>query len=136
MIDTINSASIRAIRFNADGATKLFYQRLREGRFQSTRCTSCAHIPFPPRLFCPKCGGSDVEWVDLPQRGELYAFSQQARALRFTTPDVLGIVDLEGVGFVFTRINAPIEELEIGQQVAVGFHEISPELTVHQFSPV
>ena len=137
MIDKINAATVRAIRFNADGSTEAFYEHLQQGQLQSTKCSSCDHIPFPPRPFCPACGGREVSWVELPRRGTLHAFTQQERSLRFGKPDVLGLVELAGVsGLVLSRIDAAFDALAIGQEVEVGFVEVTPALTLHQFSPV
>ncbi len=134
---TIESTTLRAIEHDADAATRTFYAALRERRFRGTRCLACAHVPFPPRAFCPRCGASDVEWIDLPARGTLHAFTQQQRAWRFVRPDVLGLVVLPGVaGFVLTKIGAPIDELAIGQPVELAFVELAPELVVHEFRPV
>jgi len=133
----ITSASLRAIDFNADGATRTFYTALRERKFRTTRCSSCGHVPFPPRDHCVKCGGADITWIDMPTRGTLYAFSQQQRSWRFSKHDVLGLVSLDGVsGLVLTKIDARIESLAIGQPVEVDFLEVGPELIVHQFRPV
>ena len=137
MNDKITSATVRAIRFHADAATQAFYAALREHRFRGTRCRTCAHVPYPARAFCPRCGAADVEWIDLPARGTLHAFTQQQRSWRFSRPDVIGLVGLPGVaGFVLTKIAAPFGELAIGQEVEVDFLELSPELVVHQFRPV
>ena len=135
MKEMIDEATRRAITFNADGATQRFYQGLKEGKFQSTRCNECGHIPYPPRLFCPSCGHEDVTWVDLPSTGTLYAFTQQARSLRFPAPDVLGLVELAGIGLVLTHIDAELNKLRIGQTMAVDFFAVSSELVVHQFRP-
>jgi uncharacterized OB-fold protein len=136
MNDKITSATVRAIAFDADAATAKFYAALRERRFRGTRCTACGVAPFPPREHCPRCGGV-VEWIDLPVRGTLYAFSQQQRSWRFSRPDVLGLVALPGVdGLVLTKIAARIETLAIGQMVEVDFLEVGPELVVHQFAPI
>lgn len=136
MKDIIDSATARAVAYNADGATALFYEKLRNRSFQSTHCEACGRTAYPPRLFCPTCGSHAVVWRDLPREGTLYAFSQQDRSLRFFKPDVLGLVELPGVGFVFSRIDAPLDSLRIGQKVTVDFFEISPDLWVHQFRPV
>ena len=139
------SATKRAIDFNADGATRTFYAALRERRFRGTRCTSCGHVPFPPRDHCVRCtqpgdglaATRRMEWIDLPTRGTVYAFSQQQRSWRFSKPDVIGLVSLVGVaGLVLTKLDAPFESLAIGQDVDVDFLEIGPELVVHQFRPV
>lgn len=135
MKDIIDMATARAAAYNADGATALFYEKLRNRSFQSTRCEACGHMAYPPRLFCPACGSHAIAWRDLPAEGVLHAFTQQDRSLRFFKPDVLGLVELPGVGFVFSRIDAPFDALQIGQKVTVDFFEISPELVVHQFRP-
>jgi hypothetical protein len=136
MKDLVDRATVRAIRANGDRATAEYHARLRARRFQSTRCDVCARVVWPPRMFCPRCGGDGVRWVDLPSRGTLYAFSQQARGLRFMTPDVLGLVELPGVGRVFTRIDAPIEALRIDQPVVLDFLDVGEGLVLHQFRPV
>lgn len=136
MKDIIDQATVRAIEFNADGATRTFFERLRERRFQSTRCGACQQVAYPPRLFCAACGHGEVEWVDLPRRGTLHAFTTQHRSLRFFDPDVLGLVELAGVGFVLSKIDAELDALSIGQEVEVDYLEISGDLVVHQFRPV
>lgn len=135
MKQNIDNATRRAIWFNSDGATKEFYERLQAGQWQGTKCQACSHIPFPPRPFCPKCDG-DIVWIDLPRRGTLYAWSTQARSLRFFAPDVLGLVELPGVGLVFSKIAGKLEELKIGQAVEVDFIKIDDKLTTHQFKPI
>lgn len=141
----IISATKRAIDFNADGATSTFYAALRERRFRGTRCTSCGHVPFPPRDHCVRCAQPGdalaatrrMEWIDLPRCGTVYAFSQQQRSWRFSKPDVIGLVSLVGVaGLVLTKLDAPFDALAIGQDVEVDFLEVGPELVVHQFRPV
>jgi uncharacterized OB-fold protein len=135
--DIIDKATLRALAFNADGASEFFYARLMEKRLQSTKCAACELIPYPPRPFCPGCGHQEVTWVELPKRGTLQAFTTQHRSLRFMEPDVLGAVELEGVdGWLLTKIDAPLSALTIGQQVEVDFFEVSPKLTLHQFRPV
>ncbi len=133
MRELLDRTTLEAIRHYGDRATEEFYAHLRERRFMSTRCRGCSEVAFPPRSFCPACHGVDVEWFELPRRGALYAFTQQERSLRFSKPDVLGLVDLPGVGRILTRIDAPFESLSIGLAVELDFYEISPELVLHQF---
>ena len=113
-----------------------FYELLNQRRFQSTRCRECGRLAFPPRNFCPACFRTEVEWVDLPRRGKVYAFTQQERSVRFGKPDVIGIVELEGGIRLFTRILARLESLRIGQPVELDFLELAPGLVLHQFRPL
>ncbi len=119
-----------------DEASKEFYRLLKDRQFKTTRCKNCGSTALPPRLFCPSCFGTKVEWIDLPKRGTLYAFTQQERALRFNKPDVIGIVELEGAGRMITRIDAALEDLSINMQVEMDFLDVSENQTLHQFRPV
>jgi uncharacterized OB-fold protein len=80
--------------------------------------------------------GEDLEWVDMPREGTLLAFTQQADAIRCRKPDVLGLVELEGIGNVVTRIDAPLEELSIGMRVAMGTWTSLDGVALHQFRPI
>ena len=118
-----------------DRAAEEFFSRLEEGRFQSTRCGACGKTHYPPRVVCPECLSGDLEWVDLPREGVLAAFTWQEAAIRCRKPDVLGLVELEGIGNVFTRIDAPYENLHIGQRVVFDTWVSFDGLTLHQFRP-
>jgi len=93
-------------------------------------------VPFPPRNICPSCFKTEMEGIDLPRRGALYAFTQQERSVRFGKPDVIGIVELSGGIRLLSRIAGKFESLEIGQAVEVDFLELAPGLVLHQFRPV
>ncbi len=119
-----------------DSAAGEFFSRLAEGKFQTTRCRACGETHYPPRVLCPRCLGEDLEWVDLPREGTLLAFTWQEAAIRCIKPDVLGLVELEGVGNIFTRIDAPYESLRIGQRVSFSPWTSPDGLALHQFRPV
>lgn len=136
MKELIDQTTLHAVFHYGDDAVQEFYRRLRNHEFSSTRCRACREIAFPPRSFCPSCHARDVEWIDLPSRGTLYAFTTQERSLRFMAPDVLGLVELDGVGHILSLILAPLHELSIGQPVELSFHAISEQLVVHAFRPI
>lgn len=136
MKDQIDAATDIMLAYYGDAASRQFYELLKAGKYQSTRCKECGDATFPPRTFCPICFSSKVEWKDLPSEGTLYAFTQQDRSLRFPKPDVIGLVELEGVGLILSHIRAPLESLAIGQRVRVEFLKISDTLTLHAFAPV
>lgn len=136
MKELIDAQTREALGIYGDAACDEFYRRLREKRLCSTRCLACREIAFPPRDFCPSCHARRMEWVELPKRAQLYAFTQQQRGLRFLAPDVLGLVEVAGVGHFLSRIDAPFESLSIGQELELSFFELMPDLWVHQYKPV
>jgi uncharacterized OB-fold protein len=137
MNETLARATRSALRHYGDAAIDEFFERLRSRSFASTRCEPCGEVCFPPRPFCPRCLRAEVRWVELPRRGRLYAFTQQQeRSIRFARPDVLGLVELEGVGHVLTRIDAAFDSLRIDMEVELDFIEIGAGFVLHQFRPV
>ena len=52
-----------------------FIAYLEEGKVMATRCKQCQALYFPPKIDCPKCLGSDTEWVEIKGEGELLSYS-------------------------------------------------------------
>jgi uncharacterized OB-fold protein len=101
-----------------DDVAREFYRRLADGRAPATtRCPACEETRFPPRDRCPACGG-EVEWVELPRRGTLHAFTTQETAVRFAAPAVLALVELGDV-VVPAIAETAYDELAIGDEVEV-----------------
>ena len=119
-----------------DRAAEGFFSLVKEGKFQSTYCRKCEKMLYPPRIVCPSCLSEKLEWVDLPREGELLAFTWQEEALRCAKPDVLGVVALEGIGNVMSRIDAQYEDLSIGQKVAFDTWETPDGMVLYQFRPI
>jgi hypothetical protein len=102
-----------------------FFDRLREGRLSTTRCPNEGTLLWPPRTACPSCHTEELEWVDLPDRGRIYAFSAVLAGaplgMEAEVPFAVGLVDLDGVPLrLFGRIEgAPWTALHVGQSVRV-----------------
>jgi uncharacterized OB-fold protein len=102
-----------------------FYDALRAGRFVTTRCPNDRQLLWPPRVACPKCHTETLEWVDLPTRATIYAFSALLAGaplgMEADVPFVVGLVDLEGVPLrLFGRIvGKSWQECRIGDPVRV-----------------
>jgi len=77
-----------------------FFDALREGRFTTTRCRKDRKLLWPPRVVCPVCHTSGLEWVDLPATGRVYAFSALLAGApvgqEADLPRVVGLVELDG----------------------------------------
>ncbi|MCI4353220.1 MAG: Zn-ribbon domain-containing OB-fold protein [Thermoplasmata archaeon] len=77
-----------------------FFDALREGRFVTTRCRKDGKVLWPPRIVCPACHSGELEWVDLPTTGRIYAFSALLAGAPIgqeaELPLVVGLVELDG----------------------------------------
>ncbi|MCL5960970.1 MAG: Zn-ribbon domain-containing OB-fold protein [Chloroflexi bacterium] len=116
-----------------------FFENLREGRLTTTQCSKCEELPWPPRTVCPKCMSNELNWVDLPKRGKLYAFTAQYAGVPyvFDTPLVVGLVEFDnGLKFFCRIVEAKPEELSIGSEVELTILEVPGNRVVHAFKPV
>ncbi len=116
-----------------------FFARLREGRLSTTRCPRDAVLLWPPRTVCPRCHATELEWVDLPERGRLYAFSAVLAGaplgMEGDVPFSVGLVDLDGVPLrLFGRIEgAAWNELRVGGAVRVEPYPVGDGRVFYRF---
>jgi uncharacterized OB-fold protein len=102
-----------------------FYARLAGGRLSTTRCPAEGRLLWPPRTACPDCHREELEWVDLPEEGRIYAFSAVLAGaplgMEADVPFSVGLVDLDGAPLrLFGRIEGrPWNELRVGGRVRV-----------------
>jgi len=119
-----------------------FYERLREGHLSTTRCARDGELHWPPRTACPKCHTEELEWVDLPDGGHVYAFSAVLAGaplgMETDVPFAVGLVDLDGAPLrLFGRIEGrPWTELRIGQPVRVETYDIGDGRMFYRFRTV
>jgi uncharacterized OB-fold protein len=120
-----------------------FYDNLADGQLTTTRCTECDELHFPPRIVCPECHSEELEYVDLPHEGELFAFSTvragAPMGMEDEVPFVLGIVDLGPVQLSSRIDDAEYDDLEIGDPVEMKVVEIDGpvdhERVFYRFEP-
>ncbi|MFQ5710851.1 MAG: Zn-ribbon domain-containing OB-fold protein [Candidatus Geothermarchaeales archaeon] len=56
--------------------TRLFWEKLKEGKVYATRCKKCGKLYYPPQDDCTQCLASDVEWVELGKTVTLETYTQ------------------------------------------------------------
>ncbi|MGD0250188.1 MAG: OB-fold domain-containing protein [Thermoplasmata archaeon] len=116
-----------------------FYDRLREGRLSTTRCPKEGTLLWPPRTACPGCHTEELEWVDLPEQGRIYAFSAVLAGapvgMESDVPFAVGLVDLDGVPLrLFGRIEgAAWTALRVGQPVRVEAFDVDEDRVFYRF---
>jgi len=106
-----------------------FYENLKQKRFTTTKCKKCGHVPFPPRVICPKCNSEDLEWVDLPTRGKVLYVTEEVAGvpLGFESPLIHALVDLGQGRTLLTRIvNCKEGQLKQGDEVQLAVFDVPP----------
>lgn len=91
-------------------------------RLAGTKCAKCGTVTFPAQTGCPRCTGSDMVPVELPERGRLWSWTLQgfepkppyrAPASGFE-PYGVGYIDL-GEVIVESRLTGEDNQWEIGR---------------------
>jgi uncharacterized protein len=80
-----------------------FQQFLNDEHLMASICKKCQEVYLPVRAICPKCGQSDLEWIELSGKGKLAAFTSVYIGPSFMNelgfgrdkPYLVGIVELE-----------------------------------------
>ena len=85
---------------------------LNEDKLLGCRCKKCSALFVPPKPFCTKCYGSEMEWAEMKGRGKLFAFTcitvappaMAAEGYGRNNPYCSGVVELEEGARVDARI--------------------------------
>ena len=103
------------VSFTTETKASDFVGYLEKGKVMATRCRRCGTNYFPPRMDCPKCVGSDVEWFEIKGNGRLVTYTvvnYGPTGFEEDAPYTLAIADFDGVR-IFGRISKGIKEGDI-----------------------
>lgn len=111
----------------------LFHWPATEPVLRGSQCRNCASLVFPVNPSCMACGSTDVDTVDLPRRGKLWAWTIQrfmpktpyrsSETEETFRPYGVGYVELPGALRIETRLteNDPTK-LHIGSEMELVFY--------------
>ena len=116
----IESTLPRPFKPDASVFSARFWESLARGIFTTTRCGNCQHVNFPPREYCPTCGNSPPEWIEISSRGRLYSRTRIHSAggdFACLVPYSIAIVDLDAGPRILTRLLPEASELPLDSTV-------------------
>ena len=113
--------SFGIISFTGETKAADFVTHLSQGRVTATKCRKCGARMFPPKMDCPDCLSSDVEWFDISGLGTLETFSVVTygpSGFENDAPYTLAVADFDGLK-MFGRMSKaiPAAELKVGMTV-------------------
>ena len=104
------------VSYTAESKTAEFIDYLQQGKVMTTRCKKCGTAYFPPKMDCPSCMDSEVEWFEIKNSGRLVTYTvvhYGPSGFEDEAPYTLGIGEFEGGLRVFGRLSKSIEESDI-----------------------
>ena len=102
-----------------------FIAYLREGRVMATRCKQCQTLYFPPKIDCPKCLASEMQWVEVKGEGELLSYSvvrYGPAGFEGEVPYSLGLAQFDNEIKVLAILSKsiPQTDIKVGMKVRVA----------------
>ncbi len=85
---------------------KPYYEAMEEGKVLGMKCADCGDVTWPPLPTCQKCGGTNVDWVDMGKD----AFVDE---IRFEDPAI-------GGDYTFRKANDYFEDRTTPYTIMVG----------------
>lgn len=123
-----------------DPESKPFWEACRRHELYIQQCTVCHQHYYYPRNICPHCLSSEVEWVKLSGRGQIYTYTvtyqHGGAGFRDNLPFVMAYVELDGTGGVRMLTNVvdcDPEAVRIGLPVEVTFVDVDAERAIPMF---
>ena len=93
-----------------------FMTSLEQGKIMATKCSNCGKAYFPPKMDCPACLDSEVEWLEIKGDGKLATYTvvnYGPTGFEDDAPYTLAIGEFsEGVKLL-GRMNRDIKESDI-----------------------
>ena len=128
------------VSYTTEAKAEDFVTYLEQGKVMSTRCRQCGGKRFPPRMDCPKCLSSDVEWFEIEGNGRLATYTvvnYGPTGFEDDTPYILAIVDFDGLR-VFGRVSRDTHEGDIkpGMELKVVAVKLPNNRVSYEFQQV
>ena len=117
-----------------------YWEGCKAGELRLQRCRSCKEAYFPPRPFCPRCGGRDVEVFAASGKATLYSYviNFRPRPDMGTEPHSIAVVELaEGPRMMTNVVGCPQtpEALRLDMALQVLFEKQNEEISLPLFEP-
>ena len=115
-----------------------FYQFCKDHELRFQRCSECGTWRHMPRETCAACGSFDWSWQASSGKATLFSWTIIHRALQPAfaedVPYASAVVEMEeGIRLVSRLVDVAFDELKIGLPLEVGFEDVTPDVTLHQF---
>jgi uncharacterized OB-fold protein len=121
---------------------KPYWEGLREQKLMLPRCRACRRAHFYPRILCPHCHASDIEWFQASGRGKLHSFEigyqSFNKAFKVKPPFVLAMIELEEGPRMMSNligIEPDPKKIRCDMPVEVVFEKQTEEITLPLFRP-
>lgn len=110
--------SINSHSMPIPGPERIYLDKLAQGQFEIQKCAACGRHVFYPRVLCPHCGASRLDWVMPSGNGTVYSSTTVRRKPVDGGDYNVALIDLdEGVRMMSRVADVAPDQVKIGQRV-------------------
>ncbi len=126
------------VSFTAEAKAADFVTYLEAGKVMATRCRQCGVSYFPPRMDCPGCLLSDMEWFEIKGNGKLSSYTvvnYGPAGFEADAPYILALGEFDDGIQIFARLSRDIEEkdIELGMSLMVSPVKLPDDRVAYEF---
>jgi len=117
------------VSFTTEAKAAEFLKYLDAGKVMATRCKECGTTYFPPKVDCPRCLSSDVEWFEVKGRGKLLTYTMVnygPTGFESDAPYTLALGEFDNGVQILARLSRDIGEKDI--KIGMGLTVIPVKL--------
>jgi len=115
-----------------------FIEGLGNNKLLGTKCKKCNQKYLPPRAHC-KCGSTDLEWIDVPNKGRIRSYtivSFAPESMSRYAPYIVGVAEVEGGMSLMGQLTGVTPStLKVGLPVQIVAHQPDTDRIVYKFKP-
>jgi len=125
------------VSFTTEAKAADFIKYLEAGKVMATRCRKCGVSYFPPRIDCPKCLSSDVDWFEIKGKGKLASYTvvnYGPTGFENDAPYILALGEFDGVQ-ILARLSRDIEpkDIRVGMSLTVSPVKLPDNRIAYEF---
>ena len=129
------------VSFTAETKAADFVKFLEQGKVMATKCKKCGASYFPPKMDCPRCLTSDVEWFKIKGSGKLLTYTvvnYGPTGFENDAPYILALAQFGDELQIFGRLSRNIDEdnIKIGMDLKVVPVKLADSRTSYEFQKV
>jgi len=126
------------VSFTAEAKVADFMTHLEAGKVMATRCRKCGGSYFPPKVDCPKCLSSDVEWFEVKSQGKLTSYTvvnYGPSGFENDAPYILALAEFDEGMQILARLSRDITEndIKIGMNLTVNPAKLPDNRIAYEF---
>ncbi len=126
------------VSFTAEAKAADFIAYLEAGKVMATRCRQCGASYFPPKMDCPRCLLSDMEWFEIKGNGKLSSYTvvnYGPAGFEADAPYILALGEFGDGIQIFGRLSRDIEEkdIELGMSLMVSPVKLPDDRIAYEF---